>query len=310
MEGRFRNLNMGEFYIYDAERGIKDTIHVRDGRFEYMRMVEDTTLLMLTFPNFSQLPIFAQPGVSITMKGDASHLRETQVKGDDINDEMTAFRLEVNELTPPEQRNAAKSYVTEHPSSPIALYLVQRYFIQNEAPDYAKAYELVTAVSSAQPSNLLARQLLKQLEQLRHYKTQGLLPNFHARDTKGQRVDNSLLKRDVNVIIVWASWNYESQSMLRTLRRMERDNPSRLAVVSICLDASPDEGRRVLERDSIRWPNVCDGLMWQSPIMQQLSLTTVGANIVTDKKGMIMARNLISSGLSTEVGNMLKKQGK
>ena len=77
LEGRFRHLNQGEFYVYApyAINSKLDTIKVADGRFAYeCDMVVPTTLVML-FPNFSEQPVFAAPGTKVTISGDASHLR-------------------------------------------------------------------------------------------------------------------------------------------------------------------------------------------------------------------------------------------
>lgn len=306
LEGRFRNLNQGSFYIYDIFKGKKDTIQVRDGRFEYSRELQDTTILMLMFPNFSELPIIAQQGSLLTVKGDASHLRDTKISGDKANEELTRYRLEVAEQTPPEQLKTARSFVEQNPGSPIALYLVLHYFVLTDSPDYALAVRLCESVVKANSHNWQAAQLLAQLQTLKNFRTEGPLPQFHARDTQGRHVNNSTLKADVNVIVVWASWNYESQNMLRVVKRRAMTYKDRMQVVSICLDANKDEGKRTMERDSITWPNVCDGLSWQSPLMAQLGLSTVGANIVVDNKGMVAARNLTATQLGEKIEAMLK----
>jgi len=79
-----------------------------------------------------------------------------------------------------------------------------------------------------------------------------------------------------------------------------------MSVITICLDANKNEGKGVLERDSISWPNVCDGKMWESPLLTQLGVSTVCSNIITDKRGFIVARNLDSSKLSEKLESLLK----
>lgn len=307
MEGRFRNFNQGDFYIYNPERGTKDTIHVRDGRFDYRLELDAPVLLMMLFPNFSEMPVFAEPGVKLSVKGDASHLRETSIKGSDANDEMTDFRMETTQQTPVEQQQLAKDYVSDHPSSPIVLYLVKRYFVACAEPDYQKAWQLCQSIVKAQPDNLEAQHLMEQLKGLRNCTAKGKLPKFTATDTKGKKVDNSLLKADVNVVLAWASWQYDSQNMLRILSNKQKEHKNKLSVVTICLDADKNQGKRTLERDSIVWPNVCDGEMWQSPVLTQLGLATVGANIVTDRQGNIVARNLNTQQLREKLESLLKK---
>ena len=47
-----------------------------------------------------------------------------------------------------------------------------------------------------------------------------------------------------------------------------------------------------MDRDSIRWHNICDGKMWESPLLKQLGLSYVPDNIMTDSKGKIIAHTL------------------
>jgi hypothetical protein len=83
LEGKFLNMNQGEFYVYSTDGGMEgvDTIKVVGGRFTYEMPCHDDCTLMIVFPNFSEQPIFAESGESVELKGDASHLKEMEVKG-------------------------------------------------------------------------------------------------------------------------------------------------------------------------------------------------------------------------------------
>lgn len=305
LEAQFKNLNQGEFYIYDCNTGEKDTIAVNDGRFTYERQLTDTLTLSIIFPNYSEIPVFATPGGEVKMEGDASHLRDTEIKGTPDNDLMTAFRLKTNEMTPPEVEKEAEKFINEHPDSPVSLYLLHKYILQSLSPDYSKAYALCEKLRTKQPQNQHVARLLTQLEALKNYTTDGRLSEFLTVSTDGDTVTNATMRAEVNVILSWATWSYESQQPMRTLSHLQKKHPGRLKVLSICLDASPSEGKGVLERDSIRWPNVCDSLMFQSPILAQLGIATLPANIVTDKQGFVIARNLSPSDLQDKVKTLL-----
>jgi len=94
LEGRLLNLNQGEFYVYSPDGGIEgfDTIRVEAGRFVYQTECEHSSILMLVFPNFSEQPIFMEPGESVTLDGDASHLKEITTKGTKDNKLMNGVR--------------------------------------------------------------------------------------------------------------------------------------------------------------------------------------------------------------------------
>ena len=307
LEGQFKNLNQGEFYIYSLEQGFKDTIAVNDGRFSYVRMMKDTTTLLMLFPNYSELPVFASPGAEVRMEGDVTHLRETKITGTRDNEDMTAFRIKTGEKMPPDVQKEALRFINEHPTSSVSNFLLRRHFLQVPEPDYQQALKLCAKLRKAQPQNQQLARLHTLLTNLTAWKTDGPLPQFSAVSTQGDTISNATLKKDVNVITVWASWNFESQNVFRTLQVIDNLFPKRLSVVAICLDASPSEGKKYLERDSIQWPNICDGQLWQSPVLSQLGIATLPANIIVDKQGNIVARNLSMSDLKDKIEALLKE---
>ena len=307
LEGQFQNLDQGEFYLYNLEMGTKDTIAVNRGRFDYEISTSDTTILMLLFPNYSEIPIFASPGVKLKMNGDASHLRETEVNGSPDNDEMTAFRLRTNQMTPPETEQAAIQFITDNPASEVSSYLLRRYVLQSLSPDYAKACQLCSLMVKAQPHKLSIMRLNSQLQILKNNTTTGRLPSFTAIDTKGDTIHSRQLNKDANVIFVWAAWNYDSYNVFRRLKTLAKEHGNRLSVLAIDMEASPSESKKILERDSITWPNVCDSLLWQSPIIHSLGVHEIPANILTDKRGNIVGRNLSDDNLIHEVERLLNQ---
>ena len=307
LEGKFKNINQGEFYIYDLETGRKDTIGLNNGQFSYTIPMADTTVLTLLFPNYSEMPIFVQPSVRVKMEGDVSHLKETKVTGSEDNELMTAFRLKTAELMPPKVIKKAEQFILEHPQSAISYYLLRRYFLQSVEVDYEKAYQLCSKMLKARPTYLPLIQLHKRLATLSAYKTKGTLPHFSAKDTNGKAVSDSLLKSKVNVIAVWSSWNQDSQAVLRKLRQLQKDHPKDLSIISISMDVSKDEGARAMRFDSIQWPNICDGLLWESPVVTQLGISFVPDNIVVDQKKNIVGRSLRGEQLREKVESLLKE---
>ena len=306
VEGRFKNLNQGEFYIYDFDAGIKDTIGVKDGRFVYDIPLQDTTTLTLLFPNFSEMPIFARPGATVKINGDVSNLRETDISGTKENEAMTAFRLQTKDMMPPEQQEAAIAFINDNPQSPLSSYMLRRYVLLATPPDYQQALSLCNTMVDAQPQNIRLIQLQKQLEGLQSATDGGKLPSFSTLDTKGRSVGNMQLKSKANVILAWASWSFDSQSILRQLKQLQRQKAGKLSIVSICMDSSIDESRRILERDSINHPIICDGRMWQSPIVSTLGITCVPATILADAQGNIIARNLNYTELKEKIETLTK----
>ena len=307
IEGSFKGFNQGELYIYALNGAQKlDTIGVSRGEFTYKADITEPTTLVVVFPNFSEIPVFAEPGVTITMEGDAVHLKETEVKGTNINKEMTAFRLKTSAMMPPGLKGTATQYIYERPESPICAYLLTKYFVMVPNPDYDNIQKLGKMIMKAQPDNQQVADLLKRLGALRAVKKGGHLPTFSAKGLKGEMVSSTDLNAKVNVISLWASWNYESMSIQGLLARMQREHPGQLKVVSISVDGSVKDCRHIVDRDSVKWSTVCDGRMWESPVLQQLGMTYLPDNIVIDNQGKIVARTLNYQDLTNKLQELIK----
>lgn len=309
IEGRFRNLNRGEFYVYSPDGGTtgRDTIQVVDGRFSYNVPLSDKATFILIFPNFSQQVVFGENGKVAKVSGDASHMREMEITGTDDNELMTDFRLAANRLSPPEVKEAAARFVEENPASLASLYIVNSHFLQASQPDYAEASRLLKLMLKEDPSNGRVALLLKQVESLKPSSIGAMLPQFTATDTDGRAISRKSLNGKVNVVSAWASWSYDSVNLQQWLRRFKKEKGADLAVVSICVDADRKACLRQMKADSINWPNVCDGRMWDTPLMQTLGLSTVPGNIVADANGKIVARNLNTSQMKEQLEKMLGK---
>ena len=312
LEGRLRNMNQGEFYVYSPDGAIEgmDTIQVREGRFAYEVELRDQGTFVVIFPNFSEQAVFGESGGRVSIKGDASHLKEMTIEGTEENEEMTKLRLELNRLMPPDVPKAVEAFIREHPQSLASIYLLRRYFVLDRQPDYKKAATLVKLLLKQNPDNGTLITLNRQLRGLQGSAARQL-PKFTATDVRGQRVTEGDLKSRVNVVTVWASWNYQSTDMQRRLKKKKEKFGSSLSVLSICLDGRPADCRKtVVERDSLKWPTVCDGQLWQTPLLGKFGFGTVPANLIADRQGRVTDRNLTPQQLDERIEQLLKDEKK
>lgn len=310
LEGRLRNLNQGEFYIYSPDGAIEgmDTLQVREGRFSYETELRDDATFIIIFPNFSEQAVFGESGGKVTIKGDASHLKEMTIKGTNENDEMTKLRMELNRLTPPEIPHAVEAFIKEHTTSLASVYLLQRFFVLDKEPDFKKAAELTKLLLKTMPENGQLITLNKQLKNLQATGSKQL-PKFTATDLKGKKVSETSLKAKVNVVTAWASWNFQSTDMQRRLKQKKEKYGDKLSILSICLDGNPDGCKQtVVDRDSLKWPTICDGQIWQTPLFSKFGFRGIPDNLIADDKGRILERNLTPKKMEEKIDQLLKEE--
>ena len=294
VEGKLTNLDQGEFYVYSIDGGTSqiDTIKVTDGKFAYSIRCNSPATLVVVFPNFSEQPVFAQPGKKVKIKGDASHLKELKITGTKDNELMNGFKVHAAELGPIEAEDYAEQFVNDNPKSAAAVYVVSKYFIQNSHPDYPRALSMVETLSQQQPDNGYLKQLAVWLAPLAATSTGKTMPSFKAKDTAGNDINTATFRNaEVAIISTWAAWDYESVSLQRKLKQLKRKYGQRLQLMSISLDGSLTECKKIVDRDSLKWTTVCDEKMFESPVAKQLAMTRTGDNIVM-RRGKIVARGL------------------
>ena len=158
------------------------------------------------------------------------------ITGTDENDELTKLRIRLNKLTPPEIAAAVAEYIQEEPSSMISIYLLDKYFVNAKTPDYAEAQRLATLMLKANPDNGRLRKLKKQLDGLKNSQLQAMLPVVSSTDINGKSISTSQVKGKIGVISTWATWNFPSTDIQRKLRKLQKQYPQELSLISICID--------------------------------------------------------------------------
>ena len=308
LEGHFLKMNQAEFYVYSPDGVINgiDTIRLAGGRFTYEIPCTQEGTLMIVFPNYSEHPVFAESGASVSLSGDASHLKELTAEGTTDNKLISGFRLQTADASPVETRKLAQQFIENNPRSLAAVYLFRLYFIQEPEPDITQGTRLLDILRKAQPDNLTLTQLESFFAMKKASTVGQQLPNFNATTVSGQPVSRSSLTGSYAVVSTFSSWNYESQEQQRQLNRLARRSQGRLRLLTVSLDASRSECQRTARRDTLSQPIVCDELMFESPLLATFGLQTIPDNILTDRNGKVIAHGLNTEDLKKRLNELLK----
>ncbi len=265
IDGRLMNINQGEFYVYSPDGLIDrlDTILVAAGRFNYDIAIDRAGTLCIVFPNFSEQPIYAEPGRRVTVKGDVTHLKDLKVKGQ-----------------------------SKDPSLP-AIYAIYRDYIRVDEPDYATAAALMDSIAEANPDNGALAMQVKRLKARGRADVGQRLPRFTAVTIDGDTITEKAFAKGDGVIYLWASYEYESCNIQRQLRA-RKDS---LNLLGISIDATQKDCRKTLDKDKITTPIANDSLLFDGPLVRKLAMSSLPDNIVV-KDGVIVARGLVMKELT------------
>ena len=127
-----------------------------------------------------------------------------------------------------------------------------------------------------------------------------VLPNFKAKDLQGKDVQASQYRLGKTLILVWATWDYDgtnlSRRVLRKIEEMKSQGKQVPKVLGVSIDASAVDAKRTVGNDSTAWSTVCDGLMWNSPLVKAIGTTKVPDNFVLEN-GKVKACHLSNEEL-------------
>ena len=294
-------MNQGEFYVYSPDGAITgiDTIRVQGGRFAYEIPCEEEGTIVIVLPNYSEIPVFVEPGKSVDMKADASHIKDIEVTGTKVNERMTEWRKNTSSQSPDGLKKQAEVFIKDHPSSIISRWLLRKYFVVTLKPDLKKAKELVKLIEKESDKNSSVMRLAVGLENV-PLQVGDILPAFNAKDLRGNDVLASQYRVGKSVILVWATWDYEGQNISRRVYRKIEDMKAQgkqvPKVLGISIDASAVDAKRSVGSDSTAWSTICDGLMWDSPVVKAIGTTKVPDNYILEN-GKVKACHLSTEEL-------------
>ena len=289
-------MNQGEFYVYSPDGAINDidTIKVLGGRFAYEIPCESEGTIVIVLPNYTEIPVFVEPGKSVDMTADASHIKDIEVTGTDANERMTEWRKNTSSQSPEGLKKQAEQFIRENPSSIVSRWLLRKHFVVTAMPDLKKAKELVRLMEKSTDKEPSVMRLVVGLENL-PLQVGDVLPAFKAKDLRGNDVLASQYRVGKAVILVWSSWDYEGQSIsrrvLRKIEEMKSQDKQVPKVLGISIDASAVKAKKTIGNDSTAWSTICDGLMWDSPVVKAMGSTRVPDNFILEN-GKVKACHL------------------
>ena len=309
IRGSFRDMQAGELYIYNLNGDLArlDTINIQEGKFRYRGETDEVTPYILLFPNGVEQVIFAGPGEDLEYEATANDLKNYVVNGSDENLLMNKFREETYTMNPSLMTNTARTYIKDHPASPVAIYLFDHYFVQNEEVSSDELSELLKVLRTKHPHH---HQLLDIESKLKAEATRQIgktLPDVTLinKDKKSVKLWSS--SKDYTLIAFWATWMPNGTDFLWKLKNGlgdERDN-GRLRLVAISLDVERYRWEDAIRSDSTATYllHCCDGLGFESKAIKTFGINTVPYYILADKTHKV----LDCGDDVNQLGDILKK---
>jgi peroxiredoxin len=304
LSGTAEGVQNGKVYLLrfdDKSYRMLDSARITDGRFSFSAkgiVLPEFYALTLDTAQ-SALTLFLDKSPVSVQLDSTNDYAKSLVKGSVLQDEYEAYLQ-----NPPQD---IRPYIKAHPKSLVAAYVFYRFYTYQLTPDEIRADLRLFDSSLANTHYLrIAKALADRMEQL------GLghqAPDFTADTPEGQAVRLSeQIGKGYLLIDFWASWcgpcRRESPNLVRAYRKYKDKG---FDILGVSLDKDKADWTAAIHHDSLDWTQVSDLRFWDSAPARLYGVRAIPSNVLVDKKGRIIARNLRGEALEEKLSALLGK---
>lgn len=205
------------------------------------------------------------------------------------------------------QTDYTLNLINKNPESLGSLFVLYQYFGRQPVLDpfeYFSVYEnLAKKLAAKYPDfehvghlNMKVnktRLAIKEEEEIKNRLDTGkVAPDFSLPDINENQFKLSELQGYVVLIHFWASWSAESMRQLPAIRQYQQNyGPKGLAIVSISFDYDREMWTATVEKEKMKWTNICDLKYTDSPIAKLYHIEKTPYFFLLDREGIIVSKN-------------------
>jgi len=165
-----------------------------------------------------------------------------------------------------------------------------------------------TSLSAKFPKSELVKQLADLVDRTKNPKAQvgaigSVAPEISLSNPDGDVIKLSSLKGNYVLLDFWASWcrpcRMENPNVVENYNKYKNDG---FTIYSVSLDQKKALWEKAIKDDKLAWKNhVSDLKYWQSEAARLYQITAIPANLLLDKEGKIIAKNLRGPALGMKL---------
>lgn len=316
-----------------------DTIPVNNnGRFSYRSHIDTLTTFTLYLNNYENMAVvFADDGQKLSIEGDAQLPDLIKVNGNEINDDLTAFKNENQDLlihrgqllvnlqknnemdtgrnqTMVRQEEIAKlnvlnhelalkaeDYIKTNPARLSSLILISNFFMNSDNP---QALERVLGYLQGDVTKTqFAARLNYYAEKMNRSAEGARMPYFKLTDKEGKDIYSHDFNGKYLLLSFISTAGIESRETLELLKNEYAEvNKDSVSFITVYIDSDIYPVEYVVN-DSIPWIVVPEKKSWGSAIVDTYNVQYIPFHILITPDGNIKVRNIPAQGVADVIKN-------
>ncbi len=340
ISGEIKGLNQGDLLLYNLEETgprLIDSSKISNGKFSFKGKITLPEMVLLKINGkISGIPFFLEAG-KIHFKASADSLTGATITGSESNDLYQKFKEEMHRYDAQshnilEKYTQAKSnsdsslmnklyeantdvekertlftctFIKQNRESNVAVYIAATQLIYSMDAD---DLEQVTNDFSANLKNSKYLKMLSgQVKTLKRVSIGQPAPDFRLNDMDNRPVRLTDFKGKIVLIDFWASWckpcREEHPDLITAYRNFKMKN---FDILSVSIDEDMTLWKDAVKLDKLTWTQVSDLKGLNNVALKQYGVVKIPSNVLIDKNGIILAKNIKPKQLTEKLKQILK----
>jgi thiol-disulfide isomerase/thioredoxin len=198
-----------------------------------------------------------------------------------------------------------QSFIEKNNSSFASLAAIQQLQVEEFLPTYVKLDE---GLMKKYPNSSYVKSFHNTVLAQKKLGIGSEAPEISMNTPEDKLLALSSLRGKVVLVDFWASWcgpcRAENPNVVKAYNKYKSKG---FDIFSVSLDKDKDKWMAAIQKDGLAWPShVTDFKHWQSPVVQLYNFNGIPYNVLLDKKGNIIAKNLRGEDLEKKLAEILK----
>ncbi|HPQ08125.1 MAG TPA: TlpA disulfide reductase family protein [Bacteroidia bacterium] len=214
---------------------------------------------------------------------------------------VTQIQQEFSELSQ-KVKNSLIEMIKSHPSSPVSGYIIYQEFNNNPNISVQELEQIVSYLDKKFLDTKFGKLAMQKLNQINGTAIGKKIMEFEQNDPDGKKINIRSFEGKYVLIDFWASWcgpcRMENPYVVAAYNKYKDKG---FTVLGVSLDQNKNAWLKAIEKDGLTWTHVSDLKGWGNEVAQSFGISSIPQNILIDKQGIIIAKNLRGTALEEKL---------